>query len=137
MTQRTIIWGMALLGLLTLVVTITAFAHDHSGLTGEYEVRGWGPGKDQSGPPDYRGHATLIRRGDGWRYRGFMDDQIYAGAGLYDPDGRTLSLSFVNGDGVERGVTVLKVDGDVLKGRWVMDVGGDGTAGFEVWVKHK
>ncbi|QJB56379.1 hypothetical protein [Pseudodesulfovibrio sp. zrk46] len=115
-----------------------AQSDDTPDIAGEYLILGWDPGSDGSGPPDYQGKAVLRKWGDAWHYRGFMDDQTYAGAGLYDPKGSTLSLSFTNVSGVERGVTVLRLEADgKLSGRWVMDNRDKALIGLEVWTRKK
>lgn len=130
----------ALIVLATLAIPLTilpATAEDQPALAGDYVVKGWNPGNAPVGSPDYVGRATIIRWGDVWRYRSFMDNQTYAGAGLYDEKGRTMSFSFANGDGAERGVTVLRHDKDKLEGVWVMDTGDKGIVGHETWIKIK
>lgn len=117
---------------LTCSAPAVCFA-DQLDLVGEYLIKGWNPGNEAVGAPDYEGEATLRPWGDVLSYRGFMDSMTYAGAGIFDEAAGTLSLSFTNVDGTERGVTVLKVNHDVLQGRWVMDNGGDGQTGSEIW----
>ncbi len=111
---------------------------DAAGLqAGKYLVVGWDPGNSTEGPPDYQGNAVLSRWGDIWRYRGIMDEMIYAGAGIYEPESKALSLSFTNGDGTERGVTLLHLVNGQLYGSWAMDNGGDGKLGTEIWTRIK
>ena len=111
------------------------FAENAEGIEGRYYINGWDPGNAPVGTPDYQGSALLSRWGKTWRYHGVMDDMTYAGAAIYDPESGTLSLSFTNGDGSERGVAHLRIVGKVLKGEWVMDNGGTGELGYEIWTK--
>lgn len=108
---------------------------DNTELAGDYLVMGWDPGSDVTALPDYSGKATLRIWGDVLSYRGFMDGMTYAGAALYDEEAGTVSLSFTNVEGSERGVTLLKRTGSTLKGEWVMDNGGAGKTGMEIWTK--
>lgn len=110
-------------------------ADDGKALVGEYIILGWSPGMDVNGPPDYEGEASLRPWGDVLSYRGFMDGMTFAGAGIYDEDAKTLSLSFTNVEGSERGVTLLRVGDGILQGVWVMDNGGDGRVGRETWTR--
>lgn len=102
---------------------------------GEYFIRGWDPGHDPTGRADYEGSAVLTPWGQTLRYHGFMDNMTYAGAAIYDDQTRSLSLSFTNGDGSERGVTRLRVSGDHLEGWWALDNGGRGELGYEIWTR--
>lgn len=105
-------------------------------IEGNYRIKGWDPGNAPIGTPDYEGSALLTKWGETWRYHGVMDDMTYAGAAIYDPQCGSLSLSFTNGDGSERGVAHLRLEGDVLEGKWVMDNGGTGKPGYEIWTKE-
>ena len=121
---------------LSLTVCGPARAGDVAALEGKYEIKGWDPGNSPVGEPDYEGSAILARWGDTLRYHGFMDEMTYAGAAIYDSECHTLSLSFTNGDGSERGVTHLRVRGDgSFEGAWAMDNGGDGKLGHEIWTR--
>jgi len=129
-----------------LVVSMTMFpcmaqfalsAENPHDLTGVYSIFGWDPGKTPEGVPDYWGEATLRSVGDTWQYRAGIDGMTYAGAGIYEKEYETLSLSFSNGDGSERGVAVLHRKGRKLTGQWVMDTGSHGKVGIEIWTKKK
>lgn len=128
---------LLLLTVLVIVLSaaVPAMAEHHDFFAGEYVVEGWDPGNEPVGTPDYVGRATVSHWGESWRYRSFMDNQTYAGAGIYDEETGVMSFSFANGDGAERGVTVLHNEDGTLKGRWVMDTGGTGDVGHEIWTK--
>lgn len=128
-------WLCLVFAVLVACASQPAWAGEEPDLSGKYLISGWDPGKEPVGEPDYQGYATLVRWGEVWQYRGYMDDMTYAGAGIYDAEGNTLSLSFTNVDGSERGVTVLRVQGDRLGGWWTMDNGGDGELGAELWTR--
>lgn len=129
---------MSLLAIvLVLICPATVMADERVDLEGEYTIYGWDPGNTPEGDPDYTGKATLTPWGDTWRYHGFMDDMTYAGAGIYDPEFQTLCVSFINGDGSERGVSFFRFVGGQLKGVWAMDNGGDGKLGAEVWIRKQ
>lgn len=114
---------------------LTPALADEADLAGKYEISGWNQGSDPTGEPDYKGWATLARWGDVWQYRGYMDGMTYAGAAIYDAEANSLSMSFTNVDGSERGVTLLKIEEGRLTGIWTMDNGGDGKLGAEIWRK--
>ncbi len=130
--------AFSFLVLLTVISILTASAVSYAGnneLTGKYMVQGWDPGHTDAPSPDYAGEATLKSWGEVMSYRGFMDGMTYAGAALYDPQTKTISLSFTNVDGTERGVTLLKHTGKSFEGKWVLDNGGSGKTGKEIWTK--
>ncbi|QGY39967.1 hypothetical protein GM415_07455 [Pseudodesulfovibrio cashew] len=129
---------LLLLSLVVLTATVlpaAAAGRIYEELAGKYLVRGWDPGHKPEGKPDYEGWAVLEVWGDVLHYRGYMDEMTYAGAGIYDARGETLSLSFTNGDGSERGITVLRHAEGVLAGKWTTDNGGEGRTGTEIWTK--
>ncbi len=106
-------------------------------LPGEYTVEGWDPGSVCGGPPNYKGTVTLEAWGDAYTYRGTFDEQSYTGAALYDPLTGTISLSFVNVDGTEQGITMLKYRSGIFSGVWLMDGTADGSLGTEIWTRKK
>ena len=128
-------WLICLLMAVVLALAVQAVAQESFVLEGKYQIKGWDPGNDPTGRPDYEGSAVLTRWGGTFRYHGFMDNMTYAGAAIFDPRCGTLSLSFTNGDGTERGVTHLRIMGDYLEGHWAMDNGGQGELGYEIWTK--
>lgn len=123
----------------TFALTLPAAAEGPvlADLEGRYHIAGWDPGNEPTGVPDYEGSALLSRWGKTLRYHGVMDDMTYAGAAILNKECGTLSLSFVNGDGSERGVTMLRVVGENLEGIWAMDNGGEGLLGYEIWTRKK
>lgn len=125
------------IAIFTLMASVAFTSEDAYDLGGVYNISGWDPGSNPDNPPDYWGEATLKRVGNAWQYRGGMDGMTYAGAGLYDMECKALSLSFTNGDGSERGVTLLHRMGNRLVGQWVMDNGQHGKIGTEIWTKKK
>lgn len=118
-----------------LAVAPNAFA-DQTGLVGKYQIEGWDPGNNTAPEPNYHGKAELRVWGEALSYRGTFDGMTYAGAGIYDAETRTLSLSFTNVEGTERGVTLLKLVGDQLEGKWVLDNGRNGETGKEIWTRE-
>lgn len=134
MPYRCLVYALSV-AILVFALPGYVLAEDADGIEGKYDIKGWDPGNAPVGTPDYQGSALLSQWGKTWRYHGVMDDMTYAGAAIYDPDFGTLSLSFTNGDGSERGVTHLRNDGDILKGEWAMDNGGKGELGYEIWTK--
>lgn len=135
MTRRWV--GFVLVAaILMLAVSGPVRAGDILDFEGKYEIKGWDPGNPPTGKPDYEGNAILSRWGETLRYHGIMDEMTYAGAVIYDADCNTLSLSFTNGDGSERGVSHLKIRSDgSFEGGWVMDNGGNGELGYEIWIR--
>jgi len=123
--------------LLVTVMAANSLAAGPKDLAGEYVVAGWEPGSNISGTPDYKGWVTLQAWGEAWKYLGLMDGQNYTGVGIYDDLTGTLSLSFVNEDNSESGVTVLKHTIGQLKGRWVYVGYADGKTGTEIWTRKK
>lgn len=106
-------------------------------LAGEYYVKGWDPGAMESRLPDYKGWVKLDVDGECWKYHGFMDGQEYSGVGIYDRTTKTLCLCFSNTAHTENGVTVLKVKGNELIGKWTYLSKQHGLTGHEIWTLKK
>lgn len=137
MGKRLLTLSLLITALITLTFPAVVGAGDPLDLEGKYTIQGWSPGTKTTGEPEYQGTAILSRWGDTFRYHGFMDDMTYAGAAIHDAERGTLSLSFINGDGSERGVSYFQVKEDgKLEGVWAMDNGGNGKLGFEIWTKQ-
>lgn len=90
-------------------------------------------GNDPAGLAPYKGNATLIRHGSGYVFQGVIDDMHYEGVGLFDPRAGTLSLSFRGQEQGDMGVTLLRVEGDSLRGGWLYMDDPEGGSGVEFW----
>lgn len=96
---------------------------------GPYLVRG----SDTDGGGKYEGSVILTHKGDVYAFEGVVDGQDYRGSGLYDPQNKVLAFAFQGADQGEQGLTLLRWDGNVLKGRWTYLDNPDGELGMEEW----
>lgn len=107
---------------------------------GTYAVQGWEPGSDRNGATDYTGQVELTKKGDGYWFKGSLDNVECSGVCLFDPRSGLLSLMFESADGSSPGVGVLRLEADgSLHGAWLYLRGpaADGRTGLEIWTKKK
>lgn len=104
-------------------------------LEGLWDVTGWEPGGAASGEPTYTGQVALSKRGEGYFFEGVLDGGEYFGVGLFDPKSATLSLVFQGPSGEDSGLTVLRLEGGKLEGRWIYLADDEGLTGREVWAR--
>ena len=96
---------------------------------GPYKVAG----SDTGGGGGYEGSVILTFKDTVYTFEGVVDGQDYRGSGLYDQQSRVLALAFQGADQGEQGLTLLRWDGNVLKGNWTYLDNPDGELGIEEW----
>ncbi len=124
--------SLVLLCLILALAATPALAADGPPV-GEYRVSG----SDADGGGKYEGTLLLTRTGDIYTFEGLVDGQDYQGTGLYDRPSQVLGLFFQGADQDEQGLTVLRWNGTILKGRWIYLNNPEGDLGTEEWTPVK
>lgn len=135
-TKRTTLAALAALALAAALLWAPGPARAQApgpDLSGTYAITGTDPG----GAAPYHGSAVLTRQGAAYLFEAEIDGVRYAGLGLHDPQAGVLALSFLEGDDAHSlGVTVLRVEGDALRGSWVAHGQLQDAPGGEVWTRR-
>ncbi|MFO7597444.1 MAG: hypothetical protein R6W92_14015 [Desulfocurvibacter africanus] len=127
--------------LLTVLLCLTTLAFtalaEETALTGKYNVQGWEPDSESSQTADYAGQAVISVMGEIYAFEATIDGNVYQGAGLYDPETKTLGFAFQDASHKETGLTLFKVTSKGLEGRWVYLDSEGKKVGMEIWKKTK
>ncbi len=114
---------------LTLALPGAARADAPQPREGVYTVTGTDPG--DAAP--YTGRAELRRQGGAYVFQGIFGGVQYEGTGLFDPQTGILGLAFKASEGNDSGLTLLRLDGMTLSGRWTAQGDPQGRTGHETW----
>ena len=115
-----------------ILLALPALGQDYAG---KYEIKGWDPGSDFSGRPDYEGEGSIEPCGEVWTFTAEFGGQLYFGKGVARDDGPGLALVFVSHDSEETGVTLLTRVNGGLEATWTYLVPVTEAAGREVWMR--